>query len=415
MRRVLMVAYYFPPLGGIGSVRALKFASYLPEFGWDVQVLAPRQGAYFRDPGLAFPESKVTRSFSLEISRTGKRITGTGGDDTRPARVGQEMGRVRALVRRWIYRPDPQVGWYPFAVAAGRRLLRERRFDAIFSSSFPITAHLVARRLARDFGLPWVAEFRDPWTELTAYDSPFRRRLDQAMEGSLLGSAREIVTVSPRWRELYLARGAKRVSVVSNGFDPGDYPQLEPPSRLTVTYLGTFYPDRQDLATALRALGALRRRGALADLTLRFVGRVPESLHRVLSEEALTAVVEGTGFVTHGEALAHLVSSSLLVLAGPALSRPDDPLGGQIPAKVFEYLGARRPILLIGDPETDVARLLRDLPGTAVVEPGAVAVAEQAILALLAGPVPVDRGDLTPWTRRFLAGQLAEALERALR
>lgn len=409
-----MVAYYFPPLGGIGSVRAMKFARYLPELGWEVQVLAPRNGAYFRDPSLAFPEAKVTRSFSLEISRAGKRATGAGGDDTRPAQVGRGMGRVRDLVRRWIYRPDPQVGWYPFAVAAGRRLLREQRFDAIFSSSFPVTAHLVARRLAQDSGLPWVAEFRDPWTDLTAYDSPLRRGLDQATEHSILGHAREIVTVSPRWRELYLARGAQRVSIVTNGFDPGDYPELEPPTRPTATYLGTFYSDRQDLATALRALGALRKSGVLPEIALRFVGRSPEPLSRLLGEVGLADATEITGYVTHQAALRHLAASSLLMLAGPA-GDSEGPLRGQIPAKVFEYLGAQRPILLVADPEADVARLLRDMKGAAVVPPRDVAGAQRAIVSLLAAGPRVDRGDLTPWTRRFLAGQLAEALERAVR
>ena len=194
-----MVCYYFPPLGGIGSVRALRFASLLPEFGWQPTVLAPSRGAYYRDPSLAFPEGQVVRTRSLELSRTGKRAFALGGDDTVPAPLGRGTARrLRAFARRWVYRPDAQVGWYPFAVTAGRALLRRKSFDVVFSSSFPITAHLIARRLARDFTLPWVAEFRDVWTDAAEYDSAARRRSDQRTERTLLRDADAVVTVSPR-------------------------------------------------------------------------------------------------------------------------------------------------------------------------------------------------------------------------
>src|SRR5262249_48710710 len=117
MRRVLMICYYFPPLGGTGSVRALKFAQYLPAFGWGPTVIAPRNGVYYRDSTLEFDERKVARTASLEISRTAKRVIGSrGGSDTSPADVGPALERVRGFVRRWMYRPDPQIGWYPCAV-----------------------------------------------------------------------------------------------------------------------------------------------------------------------------------------------------------------------------------------------------------------------------------------------------------
>lgn len=230
MRRVLMVSYYFPPLGGIGSLRALKFATYLPEFGWEPTVLAPRHGAYYRDPSLLFPEEKVARTGSLELSRLGKRALGAGGSDTQPAGVGPFLRRVRGLVRRFVYRPDAQVGWYPFAVAVGRRVLRERRFDAVFSSSFPITAHLVARRLHRDTGLPWVAEFRDPWTDVANPGDPLRRR-DQRLERALASEAAAVVVPSPAWGALFRGKGARVVEVITNGYDPADIPPCQPPPR----------------------------------------------------------------------------------------------------------------------------------------------------------------------------------------
>jgi glycosyltransferase involved in cell wall biosynthesis len=414
MRRVLMLSYYFPPLGGIGSIRALKFARYLPEFGWDPTVIAPRNGAYYRDPTLQFDEKKVIRTASLEISRAGKWMIGAERDDTRPADVGSALERVRRLVRRWIYRPDPQVGWYPFAVRCGRQLIRERKFDAIFSSSFPITAHLVARRLYRDFGVPWVAEFRDLWTDQAEYDSRRRESADERTERVLLEAATEVVTVSQSYAELFLKRGARRVTIITNGFDPVDFPGASNSNGFVVTYLGTYYADRQDLRTALRALGDLVRSGSLPGLTVRVIGDCPESLRTIVAEEGLADEVHCTGFVPYREALRLLSESKLLLLAGPvSTTMPGRKLRGHIAAKVFEYLGSGRPILYVGKLDADVVTILRSYPGVACVEPGDTEGAREGILDLIGQGSMVDRESLGPYTRRSLAGRLAEVLNRA--
>ena len=157
--RVLFVSYYFPPLGGIGSIRAVRFATHLPASGWEVRVLAPRHGAYHRDPSLVFPEERVIRSPSLELSRLGKRAVRAGGDDTTAAAVAGTRARIQSFARRVLYWPDAQRGWIPGA----RWAARKERFDVVFSSSFPVSAHVIARGLAGGAGVPWVAEFRDPW------------------------------------------------------------------------------------------------------------------------------------------------------------------------------------------------------------------------------------------------------------
>ena len=168
MRRALIVAYYFPPLGGIGSLRVSGFATHLREYGWEPTVLAPRDGAYYRDPQISFPEHDVIRTPSIEFSRVGKRVLRAGGTDVVAADVGGARAAVRRGARAALYFPDAQIGWYAPALITARRALRERRFDAVFSSSFPITAHLVARRLHRWLKIPWIAEFRDPWSAMLA-------------------------------------------------------------------------------------------------------------------------------------------------------------------------------------------------------------------------------------------------------
>jgi glycosyltransferase involved in cell wall biosynthesis len=414
MRSVLMISYYFPPLGGIGSLRALKFAQYLPEFGWDPVIIAPRNGAYYRDSTLKFDARKVVRTASLEISRTAKRMMGSKRDDTRPADIGLVLDHVRSWVRRWIYRPDAQVGWYPFALAAGRRLLRKRTCDVIFSSSFPVTAHLVACRLHREYGVPWVAEFRDLWTDLNKYDSQKRRRLDQATERRLLATSTAVVTVSDGYAKILSAHTRRPVSVVMNGFDPEDFTGAGESAGPIATYMGTYYADRQDLRTALNVLGDLARSGPLAGLTVRFVGDFPEVLREDLVQAGLTNSVEATGFVPHREALRYLGDSSLLLLAGP-VSRafPESTLRGNIASKVFEYLGSRRPILYVGEADAEVEALVRRFPGVACVRPGDGAGTRNAILWLTQQGPAIARGALDAYTRRSLTSRLSRVFEEA--
>src|SRR4051812_29830714 len=214
MRRLLVVAYYFPPIGGIGSIRLARFAEHLPEFGWDVTVLAPKATPHAADPWLRYPEEHVVRSRSIELTRLKQlvprvRAHGDGGD-----------GPARAAARaagRLLY-PDPQIGWFPGAIAAGRRAVRRGSFDAIVSSSFPITAHLVAGRLSRTAGLPWIAEFRDPWSDGLPASYPLRRRA-AALERTIAAKATSVAMPTATWADHYARAWGRPVAGIPNGHD----------------------------------------------------------------------------------------------------------------------------------------------------------------------------------------------------
>ena len=403
-----MICYYFPPLGGTGSLRALKFATYLPKFGWEPVVVAPRRGASYQDPSLSIGQTSVYRTGNLQLGRMTKGILGERA--SRAALKTSVAGRVRNLLRRWLYRPDGQVGWYPFAVNAGRRAAHEYRFDAIFSTSFPITSHLVARRLHRDTGIPWVAEFRDLWTQWGSA-SPRRQRLDQAMERSILTEAAEVVTVSSAFADGLRLQGAQRVSVVTNGFDPDDFPEPAMYEGVVVTYLGTYYPGHQDLGTALRALGSLAGEGMLPGLRVRFVGELESRLAQTIADSGIKDLVQCTGFVSHKEALRYICESALLLHAGP-VSVDTEKVRGIIPGKTFEYLGSRRPILFIGNPTSDVAQLLRPFANVRIVAPGDVDGAKTSVLALLRQSEPPSSSSLQCFTSSYVTAQLAKTLDR---
>src|SRR6185369_5117420 len=198
-----MLCYYYPPLGGIGSQRSQKFACYLQDYGWHPIVLTPQSGSYLVDDSLDDGRSKgveVIRTSYIDLSSNFKRVrlakppnsdALSNGDTNGGATKGGVENLLRRAVRAWVYIPDGQIGWYPFAVRAGRRAIETGKVDAIYSSSFPVTAHMAARRLKLATNKPWIADFRDLWTEnhYADYSSSMRKRLDQIMESDLLENA----------------------------------------------------------------------------------------------------------------------------------------------------------------------------------------------------------------------------------
>jgi len=401
-----MIAYYFPPLGGIGSLRTAKFASYLPDFGWEPTVVAPRNGSYYRDPSLDSGEATVVRTGSLELSRLGKRAMGFDARDTQPAAAEGGRRFLRDLARRWLYFPDAQIGWFPFALYAARRALRDATHSVVFSSSFPITAHLVARRISCSLGLPWVAEFRDPWTERLDLPAP-RRRHALSLELSLIRAASVVVAPSEGWARLYADKGARRVAVITNGFDSSDHPPLSPPTRFVITHVGSQYPNRQDLSAVWPALARLRRAGELPGLAVRFVGSIAPAVLAAVRGAGLGNALEVTGFLSHKEALAAMSRSTLLLLAGPRQVDPTET--GCIAGKVFEYLATGLPILYVGDPRMEVARMLAGQAGCHVIPAGDVDGVER-VLRRAPHQGTVAR-DLAAYGRKALTARLAHIFD----
>lgn len=402
-----MVCYYFPPLGGIGSLRPAKLAKYLPDFGWEPTVISPANGSYFRDDSIEVPAGKVMRTGTFELSRLGKRVIGQP-EELKPATVGPVLGAVRTTVRELLYFPDSHVGWYPFAVRSGNRVLATSEFDAVLSSSGPVTTHLVGRHLAKRHSLPWVAEFRDTWAEPRDNNESSRlnQRRARRLERSLVSDASAVVVPSPSWGELFEAKGAQKVGIVTNGYEPADLPALKTPPETVLTHIGSLHPGFQDLRPVWAALQRLRSSGGAPVKKLLFVGHVHDVIRRQLAEHGLDDMVEITGFVSHRDAMARMMGSSALLVAGGGDDRPV--LRGVIPGKIFEYLASGLPILYVGRTDADPARILMQFPGCFIVGPGDSVGVESALKAIDRGPVVRDTSVFT-W--RVLAGRVAETLD----
>jgi len=431
-RKVLFIAYYYPPLGGIGSLRAQKFACYLPEFGWQPIVLAPEHGCYFVDSSLEDGTERgvnVVRTPIADLSaffnsiRLKGAVMAAHGGPTRqaepaPAGGGVIVEKLKQAIRSWVYIPDGQVGWFPYALRAGRKVLGEEKVEAIWSTSFPVTAHMVAYRLKLATGKPWIADFRDLWTEHHGlnYTNTLRKRLDQLLEAKILGKADVIVTVSEALAESLrrLAPGAKRIEVIRNGFDSREFEAIERPRpvKWTVTFVGSYY-DFYNPSPFLAALRRLINRGEIAKehICFRVVGTTHSDLQDLVRQFDLEDITHFTGVVPHREALRYQLGSSLLlfVLHGGKASP------GIITGKLYEYLGARKPILGIVPSNFEAAQIIRGAGAGVTVDAADAGGIEQCLLDSYSGfksggVRDVEGGDLSRFERRYGARQLAAML-----
>jgi glycosyltransferase involved in cell wall biosynthesis len=376
-RRVLLLSYYFPPAGGPGVQRALKFAKYLPECGWAPTVLTVREGAFpAHDRSLADDvptEATVHRTPSFDPHWFYARLTGRSDDEVSVGSVKGQEETWMETVARWIranfFLPDARVGWVPFAVWRGRQLIVEANVDAILTTGPPHSTHLAGAALQGLTGVPWVADLRDPWTDINYYDelphTRWARRLDAALERMVLRRARAVTTVSPTWRRLLAEKtgraAGEAVTVVQNGFDADDLsPGTRAPSAdaFEVTHVGSLYASRNP--TGLwRALRRLRDEGAVPALRIRLVGTVDPNVRTALEAQKLMDVTEIIPYVPHDEAVAYMQRAGLLLLSIEAFPQDE----GMITGKIYEYLAAGRPVVGLGPPDGDAAALLRKTDG----------------------------------------------------
>ena len=364
--RVLLVTYYFPPSGGAGVQRPLKWTRYLPAAGIEPVVLTVREGAYpHLDAGMMAdipPGTEVHRTRAPDPFGLYGRLTGRSRDAAVAARTGHVGQSERASERasRWVranvFVPDARVGWVPFARAEAFYRHRQRPFDAVITTGPPHSAHLVGLALRRR-GVPWLADFRDPWTQIH-YTGALGRtrtaeRLDRALERRVLTTADAVVTVSDPLRRdlLELAPGA-RIEVVRNGFDPADFPAPPPPvraDRFEVAYVGSLYDVPHALFDAVARL-----KGREEDVLLRFVGSVPEGFEAAAEARGIANRVAVEPAVPHAEAVEVMRRAALLLLT----IEPWSYAAGVVPGKTFEYLASARPVLGIGPPDGEAAQIL---------------------------------------------------------
>lgn len=400
---MLVLAYYFPPLGGAGVQRTLKHVRYLADHGWSATVVTGRPGSYPAEDSSLLdevpPGAQIVRARNVRLAWFVSLVLGKLGL------------RGAAELLRW---PDGGLGWGPFALVAAARAVRRERPDVLLSSSPPYAGHLVAYLLHRWTGIPWVADFRDEWSADPHQRSlpRFVRRMTERAERRLVTAASEVIVVGDYFE---IAGEPARRTTITNGVDPVDFaaapPGPAPRDRMRISYVGTLYGER-DCAPVLGALRALAASGRLPGEEIEFcvVGNVwlPDA-DRLLPPNAVQ-----TGYVDHAEALAQMRSSDVLLFYAPLSTRA--PSG-----KLYEYLASERPILCVARPDNPAHRLVAEWDAGIAVAPDDAAGIEEALVALHRrwrdGGLPDVHGarerTFAQFSREQLAAALAGVLDRA--
>lgn len=377
-RKALLIAYHFAPSSSVGAQRSMRFARYLPDHGWRPVVLTIRLedlGRYASDdrPGAASTvvhRARVLKPFEV----TGEWIKGLfqrgsreksaedSSDRADSAKGGirqlSTLGRFRHWVELWMATPDNAIGWCLPAIWAGWQVVRQEKPAVLYTSGPPHSAHLVGLALKWITGLPWIADFRDPWTRRPWLASDLKRgpryRLQQLLEQLVMRHCDRLVAntepMAVDFRDCWQLPAAKCVAI-TNGYDPKALPprSLGPaPTRapFTITHTGALY-RRRDPRPLLRGIAMLRDRGVIraGELLVNLTGHIDEQFRAedVVRQLELDEFVSLNPPVTHAESCQALARSHVLLVI-----QPDTHL--QVPGKLFEYVFFQRPILALTGP-----------------------------------------------------------------
>src|SRR5579862_969204 len=353
MPRILFLTYAYPPLAAAGSVRAGGIAKYLPQFGWDVVVLTAKL------PSGSRPAAQIVETEYQSVIAQWKSRFRMDPKESAHAKLKLSLPsqpnsnrlhtNLLLLAKNLIAFPDEHKGWIRFAEEALSKLKPSEKPDIILSSSPPASVHLIAAKARRLFNRPWVADFRDLWSENLWGVTRLLQPLHQRLEKKTLSGADALVSVSEPWaRSLQGRYPHKPVYTITNGFDPDDFDHH--PNTLTeyfsLTHTGRLYEGRRDPTLLFDVLHELVKEELLdkRDLRVRFFGPAEPWLALLAQRYELSDVVEIGGMVTRKEALLRQAESQILLLLGWA----DPKETGQHTGKLFEYFGSRRPILAVG-------------------------------------------------------------------
>ncbi len=369
-KKILVITYYWPPAGGPGVQRWLKFVKYLPEFGWKPTVFIPENPSYpITDETL---QSDVSED--LDIIRTKiwepYQIAEFLGKDNKKFKAGQfDVGenqswksKISIWVRGNFFIPDARVFWVNPTAKFLKKYLKENHFDAFVTTGPPHSLHLIGLELKKEYPqLKWIADFRDPWTEISYYKhlklTKSSDKKHRELEERVFKTADITLATSYSDAENFRKKGANAVCI-TNGFD-GELNELprKNSEKFTLSYIGVLEQLRNPeiLWDALNEL-LQENEDFRENFRLKFVGRVDDKILDKINQSALKNSVENLGYLSHSESNKEMQNSDLLLIT----NFPDEKSKGIIPGKIFEYLATGNTIISFGPKESDVAKILAE-------------------------------------------------------
>lgn len=429
MKKVLIITYYWPPSGGSGVQRWLKFVRYLREFGWEPIVYTAENAEYPElDPtlekeipaGVTVIRRPIWEPYHLYKKFTGQKknervVSGFLSENKKPS----WSSRVSLWIRGNFFIPDARKFWIKPSVKFLKGWLKENHVDAIVSTGPPHSMHRIALGLKQATGIPWLADFRDPWTNIDFYQElKLGKRADRIhhrMEKEVLTSADRVVMVGKTWAEELEELGGRKVDVVTNGYDEADIPTEKLPldNAFTLTYLGMLGQSRNH-PVLWAGLGELiKENPALAAaLQVKLVGKTDAGVKEAVEKNGLTAHVKFMGYMKHSEAIRVQHSAQVLLLL---VNNTPNSKGIQT-GKMFEYIASQRPILSIGRHDGDAAHILKETGAGVTVDFSDKAGLKAQVLHYFElwqqGRLSVQGSGYQKYSRRSLTGAIAGILNQ---
>lgn len=374
MKKVLIVTYYWPPGGGSGVQRWLKFSRYLPEFGWEPVIFTVDNPQYqLQDRSLAeetLPGIRVHRLKAFDPNDVYNKWFGKSIGKPNVGFTSQKKESTAFKLVKWIrgnwFIPDSRIFWVRPAAKRIQELLKEETFDALITTGPPHSLHLIGKKVASSTGIRWIADFRDPWTEIYYFDEmkPSRRSREKhlRLEKLVLQSAHDVVVVGETMKKMFAAHTRQPIHVITNGYDHEDYETATgkhefEPRHFIISHIGVMSPT-QNTHALWAALRELKEEipGFKEKLILKLTGEVDHGILESVKDAGLGENLIHTTYQPHKKAIEAQIEADLLLLSINRVKNSEYLLTG----KLFEYLGAERPILCIGPPEGDAAVIIRE-------------------------------------------------------
>ena len=373
MKKVLIITYYWPPSGGGGVMRWLKMSKFLPELGWQPIIYTPEN-----------PDSSVTdESLAQEVHKDiielktpiwepyqlYRRLTGQKNNTKfkagyiSEASSGNWKSKLSVFIRGNFLIPDPRRFWIRPSIKFLSKYLEKNKIDLIVSTGPPHSMHLIALGLKKKFDIPWIADFRDPWTDIDFYSklklTKWADKKHHKLELEVLTKADYVVTVSPGCAEDLSKINNREIKIINNGYDPLDYDfeRSELDETFTISHFGAFNKDRNPISlwTALNEIAG-NNIEFKNSLRIQLIGQTDDSVIDEIKKNNLIDNLILTEHLPHKKGLIQLSKSQVLLL--PLNDAPN--VQGILPGKMYEYLALRRPILSLGPINADYAKIINE-------------------------------------------------------
>lgn len=428
MKRVLIIAYYWPPSGGSGVQRWVKFTKHLRSFGWEPVIYTPENPFVTeRDETLLKEIPEGVEVLKLPVFEITKYFGAPTGTSTAPASTSsisvfsKLKKTVGNFVRGNFFIPDPRVVWVAPSVKYLSSYLKENKVDAIVSTGPPNSMHVIANKLKQKFNIPWLADFRDPWMEVLKFHdfniSAIAMQRHQKLFTEVLTNADSIVVAHPSVKDNFQKLTDTPVQVITNGYDNDDLNQAGPVTvdtqKFKLVFIGILY-DALNSTAFWQAIGELKNENPVfaEKLQLLLVGNVKQAALNDLETNGLMNHSVFTGYVNHLVAVSYEKAADVLLLFTPA----GNEFKYIIPGKLFEYLAAQKNILCVAPPQNDSAQIVANTQSGLVVHPDNKESIKNALQQLFAAyqknDLKVTSRNFEQYERKNLTAVLAKELNR---